>query len=85
MRLVQLTTQTSLVARDSREREEAILKVAGEQGTVLQVLDRFSLGVQQPLDSPDDFIAMGQEEVEKFDVRVKRRLNRFTHHAGKIF
>jgi hypothetical protein len=35
--------------------------------------------------SLDDFIAMGQEQLEKFNMRVKRHLdkplmNRFAHH-----
>ena len=40
----------------------------------MQVLDRFSLGVQHSLDALDDVIAMGQEELEKFDVCRKRHL-----------
>jgi hypothetical protein len=76
MRFFQLTSKTRLVGRDASESEEAILKVMRQKGTVLQVLDRLSLGVQQPLYSLDDFIAMGQEQLEKFDMRVKR----FAHH-----
>jgi hypothetical protein len=59
---------------DASEREEAILEVTIETGTVLQVLDRLALGVQQRLDSLDDLIAMGQEESEKLDVCLKRHL-----------
>src|SRR5215471_7955774 len=96
MRLFQLTSKTRLVPSDASGCEEAILKVTREKGTVLQVLDRLSLGVQQPLYPLDDFIAMAQEQLEKFDVRVKRhmaktlcrrllfrcrkRRNRFAHH-----
>ena len=96
MRFFQLTSKTRLVAGDASECEEAILKVARQKGTVLQVLDRLSLGVHQPLYSLDDFIAMGEEQLEKFDMRVKRhpartlcgwpllrcrkRRNRFAHH-----
>ena len=76
MRFFQLTSKTRLVAGDASEREEAIPKVTRQKGTVLQVLDRLSLGVQQPLDSLDDFIAMGQEELEKFDMCLKRHLAR---------
>ena len=76
MRFLQLTSKTRLVAGDASECEEAILKVTRQKGTVLQVLDRLSLGVQQPLYSLDDFIAMGQEQLEKFDMRVKRHLDR---------
>ena len=76
MRFFQLTSKTRLVAGDASECEEAILKVTRQKATVLQVLDRLSLGVQQPLYSLDDFIAMGQEQLEKFDMRVKRHLAR---------
>ena len=78
MRLFQLASKTSLVAGDVGESEEAIFKVTRQKGTVLQVLDRLLLGVQQPLYSFDDFIAMGQEQLEKFDMRVKRHRTKFT-------
>ena len=61
---------------DPRECEEALLEVTRQKGTVLQVFDRPSLGVQHPLYSLDDVIAMGQEELEKFDMRLKRHLAR---------
>jgi hypothetical protein len=96
MRLFQLTSKTRFVAGDASEPEEAILKVTRQKGPVLQGLCRLALGVQQPLYSLDDFIAMGQEPLKKFDVRVKRHLaktlrgwplfrrrkwlNRFAHH-----
>jgi hypothetical protein len=57
---------------EPREREEAILKVTRQQGAVLPVFDRLSLGVQHPLDSLDDVIALGQKELEEFDVCLKR-------------
>ncbi len=63
-----------MVVSASREREEAILEIPGQQGTVLQVLERSSLGVQQSLYSLDDLIAVVQERVEKFDMRRKRHL-----------
>ncbi len=68
MRFFQLTSKTRLAVGDTGECEEAILKVTRQKGTVLQVFDRFSLGVQQCLNSVDDFIATGQEEPEKFDL-----------------
>src|SRR5215467_2837331 len=84
MRLFQLSSKTRLVAGDASECEEAILKMTRQKRRVLQVLNRLSLGVQQSLNSLDDFIAMGEEELEKFDMRVKRhlakRMNRFVHH-----
>jgi hypothetical protein len=96
MRLLQLTSKTRLVAGDASECEETILKLTRQKGTVLRIFGRLSLGVQQPLYLLDDFIAMGQEQLEKFDVRVKRqmartscswplfrfrkRMNRFAHH-----
>src|SRR5687767_6338207 len=76
MRFFQLTSKARLVAGDAIECEEAILKVTRQKGTVLLVLERLSLGVQQPLYSLDDFIAMDQEQLEKFDMRLKRQLAR---------
>jgi hypothetical protein len=100
MRFLQLTSETRLVAGDVMECEEAILKVTREEGNVLEVLDRLALGVQQPLYFLDDFIAMGQEQLEKCDMRVKRhvvktlwgwplfrrrkRMNRFSHHNTSL-
>ena len=81
MRFLQLTSKTRLVVGDPSEREETILKVTRQKGTILQVLDRLSLGVQHPLYSLDDFIATGQEQLEKFDMRLKRHLSR----AGPLF
>jgi hypothetical protein len=72
MRFFQLASQTRLVVGDATESEEAVLEMTRQKARVLQVLDRLSLGVQQPLYSLDDFIAMGQEQLEKFDMRVKR-------------
>src|SRR5215510_1710627 len=96
MRFFQLTSKTRLVASDASCCEKAILKATREKGTVLQVLDRLPLSVQQPLYPLDDFIAMAQEQLEKFDMRLKRhmaktpcrwllfrrrkRMNRFAHH-----
>src|SRR5215470_13919195 len=77
MRFLQLTSKTRLIT-GAGEGEEAILKMTRENGTVLHVLDRLALGVQQPLYSLDDFIAMGQEQLEKFDMRVKRHLHHNT-------
>ena len=74
MRFLQLTSKTRVALADPSEREEAILKVMGQQGTVLQVFDRLSLGVQHSLYSLDDVIAMGQEEVEEVDMCLKRHL-----------
>ena len=62
----------SLAVADSSEREEAILEVTRQNGTVLEVLDRLSLGVQYALDPLDDFIATGQEDVEQLDMCLKR-------------
>jgi hypothetical protein len=75
MRFFQLTSKTRLIVRDASECEEAIRKVTRQKGTVLLVLKRLSLGVQKPLYSLDDFIAMGQEQLEKCDMRVKHGLN----------
>ena len=74
MRVFQLTSQARLALGDPNE--EAILEVAGQQGPVLQVFDRLSLGVQRALYAFDDVIAMGQEELEEFDMCPKRHLAR---------
>ena len=74
VRVFQLTSQTRLAVGGPNE--EAILEVTRQNGTVAQVLDRLSLGVQQSLYSLDDVIAMGQEELEKLDVCLKRHLAR---------
>jgi hypothetical protein len=68
MRFLQLTSETRLAVGDTGEGEEAILNVTRQKGTVLQVFDRPSLSVQYCLYSLDDFIAMSQEELEKFDM-----------------
>ena len=64
---------------DARKCEEAIFKQTREKQLVLQIWDGLPLRVQQRLYSVDDLIAMGEEQLEKLDVRVERR-NRF-HHA----
>ena len=50
------------------------LEVTRQQGTVPQVFDRLPLCVQQPLYSLDDVMLMGEEELEKFDMCLKRHL-----------
>jgi len=74
-----LTPKTRLVVSDARKCEEAIFKQTREKRMILQVLDRLPLCVQQRLYSVDDLIAVGEEQLEKLDVRVERR-NRF-HQA----
>jgi hypothetical protein len=69
-----LTSEARLALGDPREREEAVLEVTRQQGTVLQVFDRLSLGVQYPLDSLDDVVATRQEEFEKFEMGLKWHL-----------
>ena len=49
-----------------------------QKGAVSQVFERFSLGVQYTLYSLDDVIAMGQEELQKFEMCLKR--HRFADH-----
>jgi hypothetical protein len=72
MRALQLTPEARLAGGDLRAREEAVLEVMRQQRTVLQVFDRLPLGVQDPLDSLDDGVAMGQEEVEQLDMCRER-------------
>jgi hypothetical protein len=74
MRFFQLTPKTRLAVGDPWEREEAILETTRQEGTILKVFERPSLGVQYPLYSLDDFIALGQEELEKFDLCLKGHL-----------
>lgn len=74
MRLLQLTSETRLVAADGREREEAVLELVREKRPVVQVLGRLPLRVQQALDALDDLRAMGQEQLQKLDMRLKRHL-----------
>jgi hypothetical protein len=74
MRFVQLASKTRWVVGDSGECEKAIVEVTRQKGSVLQVLARLSLGVQQPLNFLDDVIATGQEQLEKLDMRLKRHL-----------
>ena len=85
MRFFQLTSETRLAVGDPTECEEAILKVTRQKGTVLQVFDRLSLGVQHSLYSLDDVIAMGQEELEKFDMCLKRHLARIQSTMRSLF
>ena len=79
VRFLQSTSKMRLVAGRATDCEEAILEVTRQKGSILQVLARLSLGVQQSLDSLDDFIAMGEEELEQFDVGVERHLANFAH------
>jgi AhpD family alkylhydroperoxidase len=76
MRVFHLTSQTRLAVGDPNE--EAILKVTRQKGAVSQVFDRLPLGVQYSLYALDDVIAMGQEELQKFDMCLKR--HRFANH-----
>jgi hypothetical protein len=74
MRFFQVTSKTRLAVSDASECEEAILEVARQQGTVLQVFERLSSGVQYPLNSLDDIITTSQEECEQVDMCLKRHL-----------
>jgi hypothetical protein len=81
MRFFQLTSKTRLVVVDPSERKEAIPKVTRQKRTVSQVLDRLSSGVEQPFYSRHDLIATGQEQLEKFDMSLKRHLPKtFAYH-----
>ncbi|HEX5107267.1 MAG TPA: hypothetical protein VFV95_02415 [Vicinamibacterales bacterium] len=51
--------------------EEAIFEVMRKNGGVLQVFDRLPLSVQHRLYFLDDLSAMGEEELEQFDVSLK--------------
>jgi hypothetical protein len=75
MGFFQLTFKARLVVGDVGKSEEAILNVTRQKTGVLQVLDRLSLGIQQPFYFLDNFITMGQEHLEKFDMCVERHLN----------
>jgi hypothetical protein len=73
MGFFELPSEKRLAVGEARKREEAILEVTRQKGTVSQVLDRLSLGVQHALYSFDELIATGQEELEKFDMCLKRK------------
>jgi hypothetical protein len=74
-----LTSKARLAVGDTSEREDAIFKMTEQKGTVPQICDRLSLGVQHSLYSLDDVVAMSQEEVEEFDVGLKLHL---ADHGG---
>ena len=82
MRLFQLTSQARVAVRDAREGEEAILEMTRQEGTVLQVVDRPSLGVQRFLYALDDISAMGQEDVKKLEMSLKRRAKSLCDHGA---
>jgi hypothetical protein len=69
VRFFQLIAETRLAVRDFGE--ETVFEVMRQEGTVLQILDRLPLSVQDSLYSLDDDVAMGEEEVQEFDVLVK--------------
>ena len=74
MRFFQLTSKARLVVGGAFECKEAILKVTGQKATVSQIPDRLSLDVQQPLYFLDDLVAIRQEQLEHFDMCVKRHI-----------
>ena len=84
MRFFQLPPQARLAVGHHGESEKAILEVTGQEETVLQVLGRLALSVQQPLYLLDNVIAAGQEELEEFDVCLKRHLAR-TRSGWRLF
>jgi hypothetical protein len=84
MRLLQLTPQTRLVVGDGCECEKTVLKMPGQKRTILQVGNRLSLSGQQSLYSVDDFIAVGQEQLEQFDMRPERHFpNSLVFHNAR--
>jgi hypothetical protein len=76
MRFLQLNSKARLAGGDTSECEEAVLEVVRQKGTVPQVLNRLSLGVQHGFYSLDDVIATSQEEIEELDMGLK------LHQAG---
>src|SRR5580704_2117901 len=76
MRFLQLAAKMRLVVGDRRKCEEAILEVTRQKRTVLQIVARVSLGVEQPLYSLDDLVTVDQEHLQKTDMRPKRHLAR---------
>jgi hypothetical protein len=74
VRCLQLPAKPGLARGERSDREAAVLKVPGEQGAVLKVLSRLALGVQQPLDSLDDLVAVGQEQRKQLDMFPKWNL-----------
>ena len=74
MRVFQLASQTRLALGHASACEEAILNLTRQKVAIPEVFDRLPLGVQHPLQAFDDRIAMGQEELKKFDVCLKRHV-----------
>jgi hypothetical protein len=74
MRVLQLASQTQLALGNACACVEAILNLTRQKGTISQVLDRLPLGVQHPLKAFDDLVAIGQEELKKFDMCLKRHV-----------
>ena len=73
MRFFQSASEARWIVNDPGDCE-AVLEVTRQEGTVLQVFDRLSLCVHSLCF--DDVIAMRQEELDQFDVCLKRHLAR---------
>jgi hypothetical protein len=51
--------------------------------SVLQILVWLALSIQQLLDAFDDLLAVGQEQLQQFDMRLERHLaNTFACHTA---
>src|SRR5690606_3918244 len=82
MRLFELAAKTSLAGRDCRQREEAILEVTRQKRTIVQILRRSSLGVQESFHAADDRPAVREERAQQLDMRVERhQLGTFVDHT----
>jgi hypothetical protein len=82
MSFFQLTSQARLALGGPNV--EAVLKVPRQKGAVSQVFERLSLGVQYSLYSLDDVIAMGQKELQKFEMCLKRHQVTIHDHRSVI-
>ena len=76
LRFFQLASETSLAGGGRSACKKAILEMAGQKRSVLQVPDRLSLGVQNGLYALDDIFAMRQKKSQQIDVCPKRPLTR---------
>jgi hypothetical protein len=69
--LLQSTPQSRLIGIETGDREEAILYLASQKGTIPQIFLRLPLRIQYDFQLFDDCLAVGQEELQQFDMRLE--------------
>ena len=80
VRFLQLTSKGCLTVSEARK--ETVLDVTEETSTILQILDRLPLGVQNALQALDDVNAMGEKECEELEMGPKRHLAGRRHETS---